>query len=242
MSLAALSRRGPTLPAHRNHRIPGPAPEQFRRPRGAASPEGLTRFNSAPATVAERALLGCCGSRRWARRVAAHRPYPDSESLIAAADEAAYDLTPDDLAEALARESFALPVDGGSGGDGAPKTERIPRVYPAAHTALSAAHAAYASRFGHVFVICLDDAPPEEALDRTLTGIRARLTNDPEEERVLTAEELRRLTRGRLTRLIRTFDYPAGDRAPAAHPDPESTATPEMSQVSRPPGHPCARV
>lgn len=53
-----------------------------------------------------------------------------------------------------------------------------------------------------MFVICLDDMAPEEALDQALAAIRSRLTNDPEEERVITAEELRRLARGRLTRLI----------------------------------------
>jgi 2-oxo-4-hydroxy-4-carboxy--5-ureidoimidazoline (OHCU) decarboxylase len=77
-------------------------------------------------------------------------------------------------------------------------------VYAAAHTALSAAHAAYESRFGHAFVICLDDASPEETLDQVLTAIRSRLANDPEEERILTAEELRGLARGRLSRMART--------------------------------------
>lgn len=72
-----------------------------------------------------------------------------------------------------------------------------------AHTALSAAHAAYEARFGHVFVICLDDMSPEEALDQVLAAIRSRLANDPEEERCLTAEELRALTRGRLSRMAR---------------------------------------
>jgi 2-oxo-4-hydroxy-4-carboxy--5-ureidoimidazoline (OHCU) decarboxylase len=123
--------------------------------------------------------------------VADHRPYPDLDALVAAADEAAYDLTPADLAEALAGESLTPLPDG---------------AYSAAHTALSAAHAAYESRFGHVFVICLDDCTPEEALDRVLAGIRGRLANDPEEERVLAAEELRRLARGRIARLVRIFE------------------------------------
>jgi 2-oxo-4-hydroxy-4-carboxy--5-ureidoimidazoline (OHCU) decarboxylase len=187
----------PTLPAHRPSRLPGQAvaiselselPEQTRSASCPAGPRptGLERFNTLPADEAERALLTCCGSYRWARRVADHRPYPDLDSLLAAADEAAYDLTSADLAEALACESLTLLPDG---------------AYSAAHTALSAAHAAYESRFGHVFVICLDDTTPEESLDQVLAGIRSRLTNDPEEERVLTAEELRRLARGRLTRL-----------------------------------------
>ncbi len=65
---------------------------------------GLARFNEAPFTTAEAALLECCGSRRWAHRMAAHRPFPDLPSLLAASDEAGYDLAPRDIAEALAAE------------------------------------------------------------------------------------------------------------------------------------------
>ncbi|MGV9704475.1 2-oxo-4-hydroxy-4-carboxy-5-ureidoimidazoline decarboxylase [Streptomyces sp. NPDC003483] len=182
-------RRGPTLPAHRLPQLRGQVavPEQKSVP---PSPARLQHFNDAPADEVERALLTCCRTPRWARRLAAHRPYPDLDALLAAADEAAYDLTPGDLAEALAGESLTPLPDGG---------------YSAAHTALSAAHAAYESRFGHVFVICLDGIAPEESLDQVLGAIRSRLTNDREEERVTTAEELRRLARGRLARLVRTF-------------------------------------
>ena len=35
-----------------------------------------------------------------------------------------------------------------------------------------------------------------------LSGIRTRLGNEPDEERAVAAEELRRLARGRLTRLM----------------------------------------
>jgi 2-oxo-4-hydroxy-4-carboxy--5-ureidoimidazoline (OHCU) decarboxylase len=148
----------------------------------------VQRFNTTSAAEARQVLLACLRSLRWADRITAHRPYPDLDALLAAADEAAYDLTPSDLAEALAAETLpALPKD----------------TYEAAHMALSAARAAYEARFGHAFVICLDDTPPAEALDRTLEEIRARLTNDPEEERVLAAEELRRLARGRLLRALR---------------------------------------
>ncbi|WP_260332884.1 2-oxo-4-hydroxy-4-carboxy-5-ureidoimidazoline decarboxylase [Streptomyces beigongshangae] len=150
-------------------------------------PTGLERFNALPADEAERALLSCCGSHRWARRVAEHRPYPDLDSLLAASDEASYDLTCGDISEALACESLTLLPEG---------------AYSAAHMALGAAHAAYESRFGHVFVICLDDTAPEESPDLVLAEIRARLANDPDEERTRTAEELRRLAKGRLTRLL----------------------------------------
>lgn len=169
-------------------------PEQTRTP---PSPKGLQEFNSAPSDEARRLLLTCLRSLSWAHRVAAHRPYPDLDSLLAASDEAAYDLSPADLSEALAGEAWpALPEE----------------TYAAAHTALSAAHAAYEARFGHSFVIYVGDAPPGEYLDRILEGIRSRLANDPEEERVVAAEELRRQARGRL---VRRLGKAAGPDAPA---------------------------
>ncbi|ANP49033.1 2-oxo-4-hydroxy-4-carboxy--5-ureidoimidazoline (OHCU) decarboxylase [Streptomyces griseochromogenes] len=164
--------RGSPLPAHRLPTLPKP----------------LDTFNTASSDEARALLLNCLRCPRWSRRVADHRPYPDLDSLLAAADEAAYDLSPEDLAEALAGESLPeLPED----------------TYSVAHTALSAAHAAYEARFGHVFVIYLGDCPREEALDRILEGIRSRLTNDPEEERVMAAEQLRRLAGERLGQLLR---------------------------------------
>ncbi|MEV6052681.1 2-oxo-4-hydroxy-4-carboxy-5-ureidoimidazoline decarboxylase [Streptomyces sp. NPDC052107] len=164
--------RGPTLPAHRLPYLPKP----------------LDAFNAAPADEARALLLHCLHSPRWSHRVADHRPYPDLDSLLAAADEAAYDLSPSDLSEALAGETLPdLPED----------------AYSAAHMALSAAHAAYEARFGHAFVIYLGDTHPDESLDRILEAMRSRLTNDPEEERVIAADELRRLASERLLVLLR---------------------------------------
>ncbi|MFI9625442.1 2-oxo-4-hydroxy-4-carboxy-5-ureidoimidazoline decarboxylase [Streptomyces sp. NPDC052042] len=154
---------------------------------GPAGLRGLDRFNAAPPADAKAALLTCCGSRRWARRLAAHRPYPDPGALLAAADEAGYDMSPADLAEALAAE----PAPGLC--DSAPRS---------AHLALGAAHAAYESRFGHAFVICLDAFDPAEHPDQVLAGIRARLGHDIDQERITAAEEIQRLARGRVIALI----------------------------------------
>ncbi|WHM41260.1 2-oxo-4-hydroxy-4-carboxy-5-ureidoimidazoline decarboxylase [Streptomyces sp. BPTC-684] len=161
--------------------------------------DGLTRFNHAPEAAAEAVLLACCASRRWALRVAAHRPYPDLDALLAAADEASYDLAHDDLTEALADE----------------RSPGLDRTAPsAAHTALRAAHAAYESRFGHAFVICLEGRRPTELLNEMLGGIRVRMTNEQDEERAIAAEELRRLARARLTHLMTN------------HPEPDTAGAP----------------
>nr|WP_203614911.1 2-oxo-4-hydroxy-4-carboxy-5-ureidoimidazoline decarboxylase [Streptomyces sp. SID13726] len=151
-------------------------------------PTVLDAFNSAPADEARALLSACLRSLRWADRIATHRPYPTVDALLAASDEAAYDLTTADLSEALAGESLPALPDGG---------------YSAAQLALDAAHAAYEARFGHAFVICLDGLAPAEALDHVLEGIRSRLTNDPEDERVVAAEELRRLAKERLMSSLR---------------------------------------
>ena len=164
--------RGPTLPAHRLPHLPTP----------------LDAFNAAPDDEAGALLLHCLHSPRWSRRVSDHRPYPDVESLLAAADEAAYDLSPGDLSEALAGECLPELPEG---------------TYSAAHTALTAAHAAYEAKFGHVFVIYLGDTRPEERLNRVLEGIYSRLENDPEDERVMSVEQLRRLAGGRLAEKLR---------------------------------------
>ncbi|MEI5102030.1 2-oxo-4-hydroxy-4-carboxy-5-ureidoimidazoline decarboxylase [Streptomyces sp. PmtG] len=160
----------------------------------------MDTVNAAPADDAQRTLLTCCASRHWAAKVVAHRPYPDLDALLAAADEAAYDLTPADLTEALAAEPIEPALPPGS-------------AYSAAATALRAAHAAYESRFGHAFVVCLDGVAPGEALDHLLDSLRARLGNDEEDERALAAEELRKVARARLTRLVRGWSRAAAPPA-----------------------------
>ncbi|MFH9297458.1 2-oxo-4-hydroxy-4-carboxy-5-ureidoimidazoline decarboxylase [Streptomyces sp. NPDC017520] len=170
--------------------VPG-GPEGPGAPPAVAPPVdhalGLVHFNNLPFAAAEAAFLECCGSLRWAHRMAAHRPYPDLGALLAASDEAGYDLAPRDIAEALASEPAPCLHDD------------APR---AAHLALRAAHAAYESRFGHAFVICLDAYQPSQHVDQVLAGIRVRLAHDPDEERAVTAEELRRLARSRIVELL----------------------------------------
>lgn len=165
----------------------------------APASAGLQRFNSAPATVAESRLLECCGSPRWARRIVSHRPYPDLGALLAAADEAYYDLTPAEVTEAVSCES---PVGLRQPGGGRPD---VRTAGFAARTAMQAAHAAYERQFGHAFVICLDGVHANEMLDHVLAAIRTRLGHDLELERAVTADELRRVVRGRLARRVADF-------------------------------------
>jgi 2-oxo-4-hydroxy-4-carboxy-5-ureidoimidazoline decarboxylase len=202
-TLSSESHSGPAQRPGHTGRPPAPRhpaapfPVQAARVRDADSGRhhepALRRFNSAPSEAAEAALLVCCGSHRWAQRLVAHRPYPDLGALLAAADEASYDLSFADLAEALADES----------------SSGLHHSAPAAaRTALRAAHAAYESSFGHAFVISLDGHRPEEHVNQVLGAIRTRLAHDPDEERSVAADELRRLARSRIEHLVADHTEP----------------------------------
>ncbi|WP_330298194.1 2-oxo-4-hydroxy-4-carboxy-5-ureidoimidazoline decarboxylase [Streptomyces sp. NBC_00503] len=157
--------------------------------RGSSDPpqdSGLARFNALSPEAAHSVLLHCCGSTRWAQRVAAHRPYPDHGALLAAADEASYDLSQADLSEALA-------------GEFPPELE--PGASYAALLALDAAHAEYERTYRHAFVICLDGHTPEEQADELLAAIRRRMDLEVDEERAISADELRRVAQVRLADL-----------------------------------------
>lgn len=180
--------------------VTGPRSARPAAPLPTPLPMPLSRFNAAPTAQTSTLLLRCTGSRRWAIRVAACRPYPDMDALLAAADEASYDMTTGDLAEALAAESAPLPSPSPGPHAAAPSTDR--RGVLAAHTALRAAYSAYEDCFGHAFVVCLDTYRPEERLDQALAAVRSRLGNDTDEERAVAAEELRLLARGRLSGLV----------------------------------------
>nr|WP_234327718.1 2-oxo-4-hydroxy-4-carboxy-5-ureidoimidazoline decarboxylase [Streptomyces sp. NRRL F-2664] len=172
-----------------------PLPAQARGCSDPAHGSGLARFNALAPEAARTALLQCCGSRRWAHRVAAHRPYPDADALLAAADEASYDLSQDDLSDALAAEHSAELGHGAS---------------YAALLALDAARAEYERKFGHAFVICLDGHPPEERADQLLGAIRRRMGHEVDEERSISADELRRVAQSRLLDLARRLARPDG--------------------------------
>ena len=56
----------------------------------------------------------------------------------------------------------------------------------------------YEERFGHIFIVCATGKSAEEMLDLC----RRRLHNDPREELAVAAEEQRKITRLRLSKLV----------------------------------------
>jgi 2-oxo-4-hydroxy-4-carboxy-5-ureidoimidazoline decarboxylase len=161
----------------------------------------VARFDTLPAQEAERELLACCAAPQWARAVAAGRPYPDLAAALAAADAATAKLSWAEIETALAAHPRIGERAEGTGREAAwSRREQAGTAAAGKETAaaLAAANRAYEDKFGHIFLIFATGRTPAEMLD----AARARLTNDPATERRVVREELRKIARRRLERLI----------------------------------------
>jgi OHCU decarboxylase len=158
----------------------------------------LEEFNRLPEEAAAAELLTVCHSGRWAKEVAAGRPYADLAALQQAADRVWRGLGPDDWLEAFAAHprigegggaspGWSRQEQAGVGGAGGDVQERLAR-----------GNAEYEARFGHVFLISAAGRDANEIL----AALTDRLGNDPATELRVAAEEHRRITRLRLERLM----------------------------------------
>ena len=157
----------------------------------------LDRFNELSDEEAAAELLAVCHSRRWAKEVAAGRPYADLAALQRAADEVWLGLGPEDWLEAFA----AHPRIGEAGGASADWSRREQAGLGEDSDVgerLARGNAEYEARFGHVFLISAAGRDAEEIL----VALEQRLGNDPATELRVAAEEHRRITRLRLERLM----------------------------------------
>ncbi|KAF4405611.1 MULTISPECIES: 2-oxo-4-hydroxy-4-carboxy-5-ureidoimidazoline decarboxylase [Streptomyces] len=182
-------------------------------------PQGLARFNSAPAGAARAALREVCAGRTWIEALAARRPYAGTGALLAASDTATAALTADGLAEAMAAHP---PIGRPAPGD--PVSAREQRGMTGASERLRAETLelglAYQERFGHVFLICATGLTAEQLRD----AVRNRIDNPPEQEREIVRVELAKINRIRLSRLAEEYAGPSGA--------PDRDATTEKGTVS----------
>jgi 2-oxo-4-hydroxy-4-carboxy-5-ureidoimidazoline decarboxylase len=144
----------------------------------------VTSFNALPEAEAEAALLSCCGSRAFARAVAAGRPYASFAALAAAIEAEFATLTWSDVLEAMAEHPRI--GDRASGQSAAEQAG----VTDDSRAMLVAGNVEYEERFGHVFLICATGLSGQEMLG----SLRERLKNDPCAERSVATRELLKIT------------------------------------------------
>ena len=156
----------------------------------------LGELNELDQARADAEFRRCCGSLRWARTMAAARPFATLEAMIDAGDACWAALPADDWLEAFA----AHPRIGEQQPGSAWSSEEQAGMASAAddvRAKLAALNAAYLSRFGYIFIVCATGLSPAEMLSM----LEARLSNRPAIELRIAAEEQRRITGLRLAKL-----------------------------------------
>jgi len=164
----------------------------------------LRRFNTLPGPRAEAELLTCCGSSAWARKMVALRPFQSLDQILGASDAACAALLRDDWLEAFR----AHPRIGEQKAEKAQAAveqrwsrEEQSGTGSAGHETLAVlreANARYDEKFGHIFIICASGKSAEEML----IALSQRFDHSPDEELPVAAEEQRKITRLRLTKLL----------------------------------------
>ena len=165
---------------------------------------GLARLNALPPGQAEADLLTCCGSREWAWRMAAMRPFRTEPILLDAADEVWWSLDREDWLEAFrshprigetrAQAGQTAREQGWSRGEQAGMSS----AEEATRRALADGNRAYEERFGHIYLVCATG----KTADELLAILQARLHNPLEREIIVAAEEQAKIIRLRLTKLL----------------------------------------
>jgi 2-oxo-4-hydroxy-4-carboxy-5-ureidoimidazoline decarboxylase len=157
----------------------------------------LGSFNGGPAQDAERTVLACCASRTFAKAVADGRPYPDPAALLAAVDATFKALSWDDIVEAMS-EHPRIGDRAVRGGVSAAEQSGAAAASDEVRQGLADGNVAYEQRFGHIFLICASGLSGLQMLYQ----LRARLGHDEEAERAVVRDELRKITRLRMTKAL----------------------------------------
>jgi allantoicase len=152
-------------------------------------------LNAMAGPEAETALLACCGSRAWARRMAGSRPFRDRTDLIRLSDGIWWSLAPEDWLEAFK----AHPRIGEKGSRWSEQEQAGARAArPEILAELIEANRRYEARFGHIFIVCATGKSAGEML----ALLQERFGNDPAAELRVAADEQRKITHLRLEKLL----------------------------------------
>ena len=166
--------------------------------------EKFEQLNHAPREAAEKRFLDCCGSRKWARLMAAARPFSDAAALLKQATQIWQSLAPQDWLEAFAAHPKigARPVASQQPAQSAEWSQvEQSGTHAATDTvrdALAEANRLYEEKFGYIFIVCATGKSAEEML----ALCRERMHNNADAELRIAADEQRKIIEIRLRKLF----------------------------------------
>ena len=156
----------------------------------------LDDLNRAPADDARQAFLQCCGSSKWAERMAGSRPFGTPDQLFRAADEADRLLADDDWLEAFS----AHPRIGERSSSEWSQREQAAalKAEDVVKQEISRLNKEYDQKFGFIFIVFASGKSPDEIVKI----MEARIRNDRATEIGNAAAEQQKITRARLRKLV----------------------------------------
>ena len=159
-------------------------------------------WNQRPAEQAQSEVLPCNGSQRWARELTQRRPFANVADLLRAADAVWAGLDERDWDEAFAShprlgEQRAQAATAASLAWSAREQSELGEEGEI-RQALAEGNQLYEQHFGRIFLACATGKSAAELL----ALLRTRLGNDPATERLVAAEQQRRITQLRLRRWL----------------------------------------
>ena len=158
---------------------------------------GLDRFNELPTRKAVHALYECCNSVTMAGDLAEHRPFPNRDTLFRKADALLFSLSEDSIDDILQ----AYPKVGRRPGSVYSHAEQCALwdERPGVMQLLDSSADDYAKKFGFQFVMHIGSQCPVSSV---IAAIADRMHNDAETERKVLRNEIAKLNRSRLDRML----------------------------------------
>jgi allantoicase len=165
---------------------------------------GIEQFNRLSREQALKALLDCCGATQWAQQMLKMRPFPDLEYVLDTADKVWAGLQRDDWLEAfrhhptIGEKQAKAKQSANARRWSAREQSAAQKAQPKELEALAAENREYEAKFGYIFLICATGKSSEDILK----NLHERMSNNPEAELRIAAEEQRKITRLRLEKLL----------------------------------------
>ena len=164
----------------------------------------LAWLNSLSPAEAEKELLQCCGSTRWAQQMAAARPFKTLEALLANADTIWWALDRNDWLEAfrshpkIGEKKAADPVSTQASQWSGQEQAGVATASQETVDSLASLNRAYEEKFGFIFIICATGKTSAEMM----SSLRERLEHDAVDELPIAATEQSKITALRLNKLL----------------------------------------
>lgn len=167
----------------------------------------VEKLNRLPPDEARTVLLDCCGSTRWAERVAGNRPYWDVGQCLIIGERIWKELEREDWLEAfrahpkIGERKAEAQVSQTSQSWSEGEQSRASGAAQETLDALAEANREYESKFGFIFIVCASG----KTADEMFALLRKRMSNDIDTELRVAMEQQWLITTLRIKKFLKVI-------------------------------------